>query len=121
MHDTHVPTTAMVTQLNEHDLVLFDAPVHGSESNGVSNVDVGQERLVIGRIESELIRRRGSNQRVSAQSIGLILTATAPPWPNANAPANLPARHDKTSPKSFYLVRESPLGADNSRHNSFDG
>ena len=93
----------MVTQTIEEEYVFLKAPVQGSESTDVSNVDVGQvddigngiTRLAYGPIESVLVRGRGNNQQgqFSTQSIGRTLTSTAPPWPNANGPADLPARH----------------------------
>ena len=90
-----VPATPLVTQ-QEEEVVLHDGPDIHSEQLGmnvVSNADVGQERPFIGPIESVLIRGRGTNRAVNAQSVGLTLTQMAPPWPNVNAPADLPARH----------------------------
>ena len=40
-----------------------------------------------------LIRKGGTNRAINAQSVGLTLTQMAPPWPNVDATADLPARH----------------------------
>ena len=94
-----VPTTPLVTQ-TEEELVLHDGPDIHSEQlgmNEVSNADVGEVQLPIGPIESVFIRGRGTNQAINAQSVGLTLTQMAPPWPNVNATADLPARHPKVA------------------------
>ena len=69
--------------------MLHDGPDTRNEDLGSSNDCVGQERLPIGPIESVLIRGRGTNRAVSAESVGLILSQLTPPWPNAEAQADL--------------------------------
>ena len=87
-----VPTTPMTSHVEDINVVLVDGPVIDIDGR-VSNADVGEERrLPIGPIESPFIRGRGSAP-VDVQSIGLVLTEIAPPWPNASASADLPARH----------------------------
>ena len=91
-----VPTTPLSTQTGDVELVLHDGPEIRNDTVGmnvVSNADVGEEQLPIGPIGSVLIRERGTNQAINAQPAGLTLTQLAPPWPNVDATADLPARH----------------------------
>ena len=88
------PTTPLSTQVEDIGLVLADGPLVCNDISMVSNAGFGEERqLPIGPIESPFIRGRGSGTSVNVQSIGLVLTEVAPPWPNASASADLPARH----------------------------
>ena len=86
-----VPTTPLTSHV-EDNVVLVDGPVIDIDGR-VSNADVGEEQILIGPIQSPFIRGRASDTSVNVQSIGLVLTEVAPPWPNASASADLPARH----------------------------
>ena len=88
-----VPITPLSTQTQDIELVLHDGPVAQNDMSVVSNAEFGEEQNLIGPIESPFIRGRASNTSVNVQSIGLVLTEVAPPWPNASASADLPARH----------------------------
>ena len=89
-----VPTTPLNTQAEDVELVLVDGPMMFHDTSVISNAEVGLEQgLPIGPIESPFLRGRGNNRTVTAQSVGLVLTEMAPPWPNASASADLPARH----------------------------
>ena len=101
-----VPATPLSTQTGDVKLVLHDGPEIRNDTVGmnVSNADVGEKQPFIGPIESVLIRGRGTNRAVNAQSIGLTLTQMAPPWPNVNAPADLPARHAHTHTHIYICI-----------------
>ena len=88
-----VPSTPLGSQVQDDGLVLVDGPLLIHDTSIISNADVGEERSFIGPIESVLIRGRGTNQAISAQSVGLTLTQMAPPWPNMNVSADPSARH----------------------------
>ena len=88
-----VPSTPLSSQVQDDGLVLVDGPMMFHDTSVISNADVGEERSFIGPIESVLIRGRGTNQAINAQSVGLTLTHMAPPWPNVNVSADLSARH----------------------------